>query len=154
MSKMLSVQAIRQGTVIDHIPTGQGITVLHVLGLTTPSQQITIGLHLASDRLKQKDLIKITDKLLATDEICQVGVFAPQATINIIADYQVCEKIHVQMPTQINALLLCPNPRCITHHEQVDTLFYVQQNKQQVELCCHYCERVFPRSALEGRPSC
>ena len=149
MSKTRSVMAIRCGSVIDHVPAGQGIKVLQVLGLSSSDYQITVGLNLSSERVGRKDLIKITDKQLSAYELSEVGVFAPQATINIIEEFQVSQKMHASMPDTISGLLRCPNINCISRYENIKTQFAVQQHKHQVELRCHYCECTFPRAALE-----
>ena len=44
MSKTLSVTAIENGVVIDHIPAGQAIRIISLLGLAAHKNQVTIGL--------------------------------------------------------------------------------------------------------------
>jgi aspartate carbamoyltransferase regulatory subunit len=150
MNKTLSVAAIETGTVIDHIPAGQGINVLRVLNLIPANYQVTLGLNLSSNGMDgYKDLIKIAGRWLTEQEAGQVSIFAPNATVNIIENFKVASKVQVRMPEVISGLLLCPNPKCVTRHEAVTTCFHVQPSKQQVGLFCVYCERSFACAALE-----
>lgn len=54
----LQVEAIKCGTVIDHIPARVGFRLLSLFRLTETDQRITIGLNLPSGEMQQKDLIK------------------------------------------------------------------------------------------------
>ena len=53
MSKgtQLKVEAIKNGTVIDHIPANVGIKVLKLFDLHNSHQRVTIGLNLPSSAL-------------------------------------------------------------------------------------------------------
>lgn len=55
----LQVEAIKRGTVIDHIPAQVGFKLLTLFKLTETDQRITIGLNLPSGEMGRKDLIKI-----------------------------------------------------------------------------------------------
>ena len=63
----LQVEAIKRGTVIDHIPAQVGFKLLTLFKLTETDQRITIGLNLPSGEMGRKDLIKIENTFL-TDE--------------------------------------------------------------------------------------
>lgn len=54
----LQVEAIKRGTVIDHIPAQIGFKLLSLFKLTETDQRITIGLNLPSGEMGRKDLIK------------------------------------------------------------------------------------------------
>ena len=60
----LQVEAIKCGTVIDHIPAQIGFKLLSLFKLTATDQRITIGLNLPSKRSGRKDLIKIENTFL------------------------------------------------------------------------------------------
>ena len=49
--KQLQVEAIRNGSVIDHIPAGQGIKILKLFHLLDTHERITVGLNLPSAAL-------------------------------------------------------------------------------------------------------
>lgn len=146
MSKTLSVSAIHNGTVIDHITSGEALRIIRLLGLLEKKHKVTIGLNLASKRLKFKDLIKIENHVLTSEEANDITIFAPEATINIIRDFEVIDKFTAQLPTAISNIFICPNAQCITHAEPVKTFFTIQAQGKQVNLICKFCEKIFPRS--------
>jgi aspartate carbamoyltransferase regulatory subunit len=153
MSKTLPVAAIKEGTVIDHIPAGFALTILQLLKLPQSKHRISLGLNLSSSSLGLKDLIKIENRALTEKEAHDIAVFAPKATINIIKNYHVFSKISAKLPDEVVRILVCPNPRCITNCEAVNTLFLVEEHKQQVLLHCHFCEKTFERNQIkDNRP--
>ena len=146
--KTLSVAAIKNGTVIDHIPVGSALKIILLLRLQESACEVTLGLHFDSTS-GVKDFIKIKDRFLSEKEAHDIAVFAPHATINIIKNYKVVEKVRAQLPTTVHNILVCPNLRCITHKEPVSTLFHVEESSQKIYLRCHFCERLFQRDALK-----
>ena len=56
--KQLSVSAIKEGTVIDHIPASALFKVVSILNLEKLDTMITIGNGLGSNKLGQKGIIK------------------------------------------------------------------------------------------------
>ena len=78
----LQVEAIKNGTVIDHIPAQVGFKLLSLFRLTETDQRITIGLNLPSGEMGRKDLIKIENTYLTEDQINQLAFYAPHATVN------------------------------------------------------------------------
>ncbi len=149
MRKTLSVAAIQMGTVIDHIPAGQGLRIIHLLGLLEKKYQVTVGLNLPSKRLKLKDLIKIENHVVVNKEANEITIFAPEATINVIKNFEVCDKIITSLPTSIAEVFVCPNPVCITRGEPIDSFFKISEESKQVKLTCIYCEKKFDRNEVE-----
>src|SRR3989338_7361392 len=140
MKKELSISAIKDGTVIDHIPGNAAFNLLHILDIKGINGVISIATNLASKRIGKKGIIKISDKSLTKEEIDKIAVIAPDATVNIIKDYGVKEKIKVAIPHIIDKIIKCSNPNCITNNEEVTTKFYVL-GKEPLKVKCHYCER-------------
>jgi aspartate carbamoyltransferase regulatory subunit len=149
MAKKVSVAAIGEGTVIDHIPAGYALIIHQLLKLSQIKHRITLGLNLSSASMGLKDLIKIENHFLTEKEIHDIAVFAPRATISLIKNYKVSSKSPVKFPDDISRVLVCPNPRCITNSETLDTLFHVKEHKQHVLLRCHFCEKIFERSEIK-----
>ena len=149
MSKTLSVAAIQNGTVIDHITAGQALRIIHMLGLLAKKQCVTVGLNLSSQRLKLKDLIKIENHMLSNNEANEVTIFAPEATINIIKNFEVVEKVVPRLPSHAIGIFLCPNPSCITHVEPVESYFHIQDEGNLVKLRCHFCEKTYDRNRIK-----
>ena len=101
----LQVAALKNGTVIDHIPSEKLFTVVSLLGLEHMTTNITIGFNLDSVKL------------------------------NIIRDYEVVEKKEVRMPDELKAIVKCANPKCITNNEPMATLFHVIDKDNCVIKC-------------------
>jgi aspartate carbamoyltransferase regulatory subunit len=137
----LKVSAIRNGTVIDHIPPTSLFKVISILGLDQTSNQVTFGANLDSAKLGQKAIIKVSDIYFENDEINKIALFAPHAKLNIIKDYEVVEKKVVEIPEKITGIVKCFNPMCITNSEQITTFFEVV-SKDPIALKCRYCEKI------------
>jgi aspartate carbamoyltransferase regulatory subunit len=141
MKKELSVSAIKEGTVIDHIPSNATLKVVDILDLRGIRSIISIATNLASKEMGKKGIIKIGGKDLTKEEVDKIAVIAPDATVNIIKNYNVKQKIEVTVPSTIKKIIKCSNPNCITNNEKnVITKFYVL-NKAPLTVRCHYCER-------------
>lgn len=136
----LQVAALKNGTVIDHIPSDKLFTVVALLGLEYMENNITIGFNLESGKLGKKGIIKIADKFFCDEEINRISAVAPHVKLNIIRDYEVVEKKEVQMPDVLKGILKCANPKCITNNEPMETLFHVV-DKEVCIVKCHYCEK-------------
>lgn len=147
-SKKLKVSAIKNGTVIDHIPANQLFKVISILGLNKVLNQITFGTNLESRKLKQKAIIKVTDKYFEDDEINKIALIAPTAKLNIIKNYKVLEKKVVDIPDEVIGIVKCFNPKCITNHEEIKTSFTVV-SKESIALKCHYCEKITTQEHLQ-----
>lgn len=149
MTKTLSVSAIKNGTVIDHIKSGYALLIVHLFRLLDAKNQVTVGLNLPSKRLGLKDLIKIENRVLTQGEANEIAVFARGATINIVKEFEVIEKVETQIPRSIANIFLCPNPKCITHNETSETIFYLEEHGKKIKLICNYCENVFDRDQVK-----
>ena len=139
--KQLQVNAIKEGTVIDHIPAKNLFKVISILGLDKIDTPITFGTNLESKRLGCKAIVKIADLFFRDEDINKISLVAPDAKFNIIKDYEVVEKKVVDVPDNIIGITKCYNPMCITNNEPVITKFAVL-SKKTVTLKCHYCEKV------------
>jgi aspartate carbamoyltransferase regulatory subunit len=143
----LSVSAIKEGTVIDHIPAGQGLKLLKLLNLAKHHTKVTVGLNLPSRSMGYKDLIKVEEFTISPEIAGQIAIFAPHATLIFINNYAVVKKEKVQLPTHITKVVRCNNVRCITNHEPVETKFFVKRIGKRVELNCNYCQKSVPYEA-------
>ncbi len=140
MKKELSVSAIKEGTVIDHIPSNVTLKVVDILDLKGIRSIISVATNLSSKTMGKKGIIKIGGKDLTKEEVDKIALIAPNATVNIIENYNVKKKIKVTIPSTISKIIKCSNPNCITNNEKVVTKFYVL-NKAPLKVRCHYCER-------------
>ena len=144
----LQVAAIKNGTVIAHIPADKLFTVVNLLKLQKTTQSITIGNNFASQRLGKKGFIKVADRFFSDEEISRLSVVAPNVILNIIKDYEIVEKKQVVMPDELRGIVKCPNPKCITNNEPMTTIFHVTDKENGI-LKCHYCEKEQNKEALK-----
>ena len=149
MGKELKVAALKNGTVIDHIPADKLFKVVYILHLDTCLNQITLANNLESTKIGSKGLIKISERALAEDETNKIALIAPNAKINIIRDFAVVEKRPLSLPEEIREIVQCVNPNCITNHQPVTTRFHVLNNDGDIMLKCHYCEREVRRDEVK-----
>ena len=147
-AKQLSVEAIETGTVIDHIPAGLGLAIVNQFKLLHYGSAVTVGFNLPSKTQGNKDIIKIKEVLFDEKSANRLALFAPEATVNLIENFQVVRKLHLKMPDTISEVFRCPNPNCASHGEPVKSRFYVRQHQGQTRLKCHYCEKTFPREVV------
>ena len=147
-AKQLSVEAIETGTVIAHIPAGLGLAILNQFKLLHYGSAVTVGFNLPSKTQGNKDIIKIKEVLFDEKSANRLALFAPEATVNLIENFQVVRKLHLKMPDTISEVFRCPNPNCASHGEPVKSRFYVRQHQGQTRLKCHYCEKTFPREVV------
>lgn len=146
--KQLSVSAIQNGTVIDHIPANTLFKVIQILGLDRIDNQITFGTNFESKKLGRKAIIKISGIYFEDEDINRIALVAPEAKLNIIKDYEVVEKRVVEVPDSIRGIAQCMNPKCITNFETVTTKFKVV-SKKNVALKCHYCEKITTQDNMQ-----
>ena len=146
--KQLSVSAIKNGTVIDHIPAKNLFKVISILGLDKFDHQITFGTNLRSKKLGQKAIIKVAEKTFRGNEVNRIALVAPEARLSEIKDYEVVNKYIVKVPSEIIGIAKCVNPKCITNNEEVTTKFMVL-TKGEIALKCHYCEKITDQEHME-----
>ncbi|WP_416189611.1 aspartate carbamoyltransferase regulatory subunit [Neisseria sp. CCUG17229] len=146
--KQYSVEAIQNGTVIDHIPAGKGLAILRQFKLLHYGSAVTVGFNLPSKTQGSKDIIKITGVWLDDTAANRLALFAPEAVVNVIEDFQVVSKRHLTMPSEISEVFCCPNTNCASHGEPVKSRFYVRTHNGQTRLKCHYCEKTFSRESV------
>ncbi len=143
--KQLQVSAIKNGTVIDHIESKNTFKVAGILDIEHEGQVVLIGMNLSSRDLGKKGLIKIEGKKLTPEEANKIALIAPDATLNIIEDYEAVDKKKVSLGDELVGIVKCFNPNCISNHEPIQTHFHVER-KDPPHLRCHYCER-----SMEGK---
>lgn len=149
--KELRVSKIRDGTVIDHINGGYALDVVKILGITGQEKRVmTIAINVPSKRFRVKDIVKIEGRALSPREVNRIALVAPHASINIIRDYNVVEKLEVKLPKIIEGIVKCANPTCISNSDEpVVTKFYVK-NEEPLLLKCHYCGHILEKADVLG----
>jgi aspartate carbamoyltransferase regulatory subunit len=138
----LKVRPIKNGTVIDHIAGGQALNVLKILGISgTTAATVSVVMNVESKKEGKKDIVKVEDRELKEEEVNRIALIAPHATINIIRDYMVVDKRHVDLPDEIVGVVRCQNPSCISNTKEPIMSRMLVMAKNPVLLRCLYCEQ-------------
>ncbi len=142
------IPAIKDGSVIDHIPSRDTFRIMRILDPQEFIHPITVTLNLESKKMGKKGVIKIDNRFLTKKEVNKIAILAPSATVSIIKNYKIEEKIEVEIPEELVGIINCSNPMCVTNREKVDTKFRVIRD-EPLEAKCLYCERVYGKEDLE-----
>jgi aspartate carbamoyltransferase regulatory subunit len=137
---MLNIDEIKNGIVIDHIKAGQGIRIFNWLGLDKASYTVAFVVNASSNRMGRKDIIKIDNTIAINFDI--LGLIDPHITVNIIENGVVTEKINLKLPEQVQDVLICKNPRCVTSTEKYIPHIFHLENPEQRSYRCEYCDEV------------
>ncbi len=140
-NKELAVAALRNGTVIDHIPSSALFKAVDLPGIEKLEVSVTIGNNLESKRLGHKGIIKVADTEFPPEVAQPHSHHSPSAVINTIRDYEVVKKEPVSLPDEITGLVVCDNPKCVSRNQPIPSRFEVI-DRENVALRCHYCEHV------------
>ena len=147
--RAIKVSALKQGTVIDHLRAGTGLRVMAVLGLSESAQTVSIGLNLDSRLMGRKDLIKIESWELSRREVNKIAILSPDATLSIIRNFEVVNKLGPELEDVLEGIVGCRNPSCISNHEPIESRFVVGEREPTLHLRCDYCERSVPVDEIE-----
>jgi len=150
VEKTLKVSKIHSGTVIDHIPAGYALDVLRILGIhgKNLSGVVTLAMNVPSQKMGRKDIVKVEGRELSEQEVNKIALIAPDATINIIRNYEVVEKIKVKLPNVIRNVIKCPNPTCITNGREPIEPRFIVESRSPLRLRCYYCGRSLDKSDI------
>ena len=140
--KEFKVTPIRNGTVIDHIQAGMALKVLRIIGVKGEvSSTVSVLMHVPSKKEGWKDIVKVEDRELDPKELDKIALISPDATINIIRDYNVAQKFIVEVPSRVKGIMKCSNPGCITNKNEPVEAEFVVESKKPPSLRCVYCDR-------------
>jgi len=140
-TKELKIPRIKDGTVIDHITSGNAIKVLHILGIPkTSSAVVSVAMNVKS-KMGRKDIVKVEGRELNPSEVDKIALIAPRATINIVRDYEVAKKHRVKLGTEVVGLVKCSNPTCISNSNEPVKSRFIIVGQDPLRIKCYYCER-------------
>ncbi len=147
---MRRVTAIRNGTVIDHIPSGHAMRVLEMLGVDkATSVPVSMVMNVPSKKMGTKDIIKVEDRELTQDELNRLALVAPEAHVAIIRSYSVAEKMTIQLGGEVTNVVRCTFSNCITTNPREPLAHRLKvMSREPLELRCHYCGRQQDLEAL------
>ena len=140
---MRRVTAIKNGTVIDHIPSGQALKVLELLNLSgDTSVPVSLVMNVPSKKMGAKDIIKVEDRELTQSELDRLALVAPDSSIAIIRAYSVAEKLNVNRGDEVINVVRCTFSNCITQNPREPLPHRLKVIRTApLALRCPYCQR-------------
>ena len=142
-ANMRRVTAIKNGTVIDHVPAGKALSVLKMLGIEGDmSNPVSLVMNVPSKKMGGKDIIKVEDRELTQAELDRLALVAPDAHVAIIRAYSVAEKLTINLGDEVVNVVRCTFSNCITTNlrEPLPHRLRVVE-RDPLQLRCHYCGR-------------
>lgn len=134
----MNIDSIQNGVVIDHIAAGCGMKLFNLLGLDELDASVAIIKNVQSKKMGKKDIIKIDADIDLNLDV--IGYVDPDATVNVIKNGVLTEKMSIDMPETLLNVIQCKNPRCITSCEQELDQIFKLSDKENKEYRCLYCE--------------
>ena len=138
---MLTINSIKNGIVIDHIKAGYGMKIFEYLGLDKADYTVALIMNAPSEKIGRKDIIKIENAI--DIDYTALGLIEPNATINIIENEKIKEKINLKLSERVENIIKCKNPRCVTSIENyIPHVFYLV-DEEKGEYRCKYCDEIY-----------
>ncbi len=144
---MLNIGGLNQGIVIDHIKVGGAMKIYTYLNLENLDCSVAIIKNAKSNKMGRKDIIKIEGTLNGID-LDILGALDHRITINIIENGEITEKKNPRLPENVDNILKCKNPRCITSIENGIPHSFKMTDKENGIYRCIYCEQAFDGTSL------
>ena len=138
---MLYVDTIKNGLVIDHIKAGLGWQIFQWLGLDKAPFCAALIMNVPSKVSGKKDLIKI-DNAMDID-FSVLGFIDPHICVNVIKEEKIVRKIYMELPTRVQGVFSCKNPRCITQTEHYVKPNFILTDKKNGLYRCEYCDTLY-----------
>ncbi|MDR2089738.1 MAG: aspartate carbamoyltransferase regulatory subunit [Clostridiales Family XIII bacterium] len=137
---MVVINSIAKGIVIDHIRAGNGMRVLAHLNIDTSRNTVAFIMNAASKKHGRKDLIKIEN--ITDVDLTVLGLIDHNATVNIIEDHIIAEKIKLRLPETVTDVIKCRNPRCVASSEAGISHIFRLVDEDAKEYRCEYCDDI------------
>ena len=136
----MNIDSIERGVVIDHIPAGKGMEIVRLLDLDNMTCPIAVIRNARSGKSGKKDIIKIEDAIDLNLDV--IGFIDPNITVNTIMNGHIIEKKRIAPPKEIENVVKCNNPRCISSIErELPQIF--RRNDDTSLYRCIYCEQEY-----------
>ncbi len=137
----LSIGALDEGFVLDHIAAGHAMTIYRYLKLGKLDCTVAIIKNASSNKMGKKDIIKVACPVDYLD-LDVLGFIDHNITVDVIKDGKIIDKKHLQLPHHVTNVIRCKNPRCITSIEQgLDQIFVLSDASPDKPVYrCRYCE--------------
>ena len=135
----MKIDSIKNGIVLDHIKAGRCMLIFQLLHLDALECPVAILKNVPSKKMGKKDIIKIGDADVNLD-FNAIGYVDPDITVNVIRDDVCVEKKHVALPEELENVIKCKNPRCITTTEQELPHIFRLADRHDGIYRCIYCD--------------
>lgn len=149
------VNKIDNGTVIDKIPAGKSIQILRILKIDESVENtVAIAIRVDSKSMRIKDILKIKNRKLTSEELKKLWLIAPKAKISIIENYEVKEQFILEeqdFSDEFQGVLVCNNPTCATNMNEPVTKKFLLMDRNPILVRCLYCDRVMVESNIKDQ---
>lgn len=143
---MLQITSIKNGFMLDHIKAGMGVKIFRYLNLDKLGHQVALIINADSKKMGKKDIIKIEN--IEKINYTLLGLLSPGITINEVRNEVIVSKIKPELPEQIQDILICENPNCITSQEKYIPHNFTLVDREKGSYKCEYCEQILNPSEV------
>ena len=100
-------------------------------------------MNVPSDKLGRKDVLKIEDREVRREELDRLALIAPNASIAIIRNHSVAEKMVVELTEDLVNIATCTFSNCITKNDREPLPQRLRIfSHDPLEIRCYYCGKV------------
>nr|WP_072537481.1 aspartate carbamoyltransferase regulatory subunit [Anaerococcus mediterraneensis] len=138
---MIEITSIKDGIVIDHIKAGLAMKIYELLDLSDIDSEVALIMNARSTSMGKKDILKIASTI--DINLDAVSIIDPTATINIIKDEKVVEKLVLDLPEKAVDILTCQNPKCVSTTEREVSSEFILIDKKDKTYKCAYCGHIY-----------
>lgn len=134
----MEINSIANGIVIDHLRAGSGVRILRHLKIDNGHDTVAFIMNAISEKHGRKDLIKLEN--IENVDLTALGLIDHTATVNIIKNHKIVDKIKLSLPEKVTDVIICKNPRCVTSLEAVPHVFRLADDSGKYR--CEYCDDI------------
>ena len=139
---MLNIGKIEEGFVLDHIQAGKSMQIYKHLGLDKLDSTVAIIKNAKSKVMGKKDILKVECDI-DTLNLDVLAFIDHNITVKVIKAGKIIEKRSLVLPKEIENVIKCHNPRCISSIEQeLPQIFYLADEKKEIYRC-KYCDEKY-----------
>ena len=143
---MLKIDSVEKGLVLDHIQAGKAMEIYKYLNLDKMDCSVAIIKNAKSNKMGKKDIIKIENNI--NMDLKVLGFIDPNITVNVIDNGEIIRKINLELPEEIDDIVKCKNPRCITSVEQEIVHKFKLTDRNKNIYRCIYCDTAYEDNNL------
>lgn len=143
---MLKIDSVEKGLVLDHIQAGKAMEIYKYLNLDKMDCSVAIIKNAKSNKMGKKDIIKVENNI--NMDLKVLGFIDPSITVNVIDKGEIVKKINLELPEEIENIVKCKNPRCITSVEQEIVHKFKLTDREKNIYRCVYCDTAYDNNSL------